>query len=209
MRSIDALELIKKGRIEELKEKLQDEVYADALKNKPGAKKRYEAMKRYFRYSDSTREILQKPCMVDFEGSMYTALCNSFSLALTKEPCGAIELCTEPDRYPPVTRLIQRDGSGEKLNLRAVLAEAKSKGYKLKKSEVSSNNYLMHYNGAYFRIGLLDITYGVIDNGEDVTVYHVKDSKRSMVIENDIGICLVLPTNSQEQPEGTIVIEVE
>ena len=35
MRSIEVLEMINQGRIEELKEKLRDEVYQDALKVRP------------------------------------------------------------------------------------------------------------------------------------------------------------------------------
>ena len=35
MRNIEVLEMINKGRIDELKVKLQDEIYADALKVRP------------------------------------------------------------------------------------------------------------------------------------------------------------------------------
>lgn len=35
MRNIEILEMINKGRIEELKERLRDEVYQDVLKVKP------------------------------------------------------------------------------------------------------------------------------------------------------------------------------
>lgn len=35
MRNIEVLEMINKGRIEELKEKLRDEIYTDTLKVRP------------------------------------------------------------------------------------------------------------------------------------------------------------------------------
>lgn len=210
MQSLKALEMLNNGQIEELKAALRDEVYAEVLKSKPNANKRYQAMKRYFRYSDKGREILQKPCVVDFEGEKRTAICNGFSLVLTTESSGEISLCDEPNRYPPVARLINRDGDERKIDFKKVLAEAKSKGYKLKQSEIYGNKYLMHYDGAFFRIGLLDITYGIIDDGREVTVYHPEKSIRPMVIENDIGICTVMPINNStgEFEEDVVVIEV-
>ena len=110
MRSIEVLELINKNQIERLKEKLRDEIYEEALKVKPGARKRYSAMKKYFNYVPTSREALQKPCIVNFNGKEYTSFCNGFSLALTSEPCGAIELFADKERYPDVIRLLNTNG---------------------------------------------------------------------------------------------------
>ena len=207
MKASKVLEMLNAGRIEDLKSELRDEIYAEALKTKPGAKQRYAAMKRYFRYSDTAREILLKPCIVEFEGKNYTSFCNSYSLALTKEPCGAIELCTEPDRYPQVQRIVNMSGDEGTLDIDKVLAEAKAQGYKLKRSEVYGNGYLLHYGGAYFRIGLLDITYGIISEGKEVKTYQT-GSARSMTIENDIGIAVIMPVRIDGKPEeGVVVIE--
>lgn len=195
MKNTKVLEMINGGRIEELKELLRDEIYADALKNKPGAKQRYAAMKKYFGYVRTAREVCQKPCMIEFEGETRTAFCNSYSLALTTEPCGGIELYTDVDRYPNVGRLVCRDGLPQKLNLGKVIAEAKSKGYKLTKPEVngSPTKFMMHYRGGYFRIGLLDATYSIIDNGGEVTAYRKEDNVSPLTFENEIGTCLILP----------------
>lgn len=65
MRSEKILEMLDNGKIEDLKAALQDEIYTESLKKKPDAKKRYSAMKKYFTYCDSGREILQKPCEVE------------------------------------------------------------------------------------------------------------------------------------------------
>ena len=209
MKASKVLELLNAGRIDELKSELRDEIYAEALRTKPGAKQRYAAMKRYFRYSRSAREILLKPCMIEFEGKTHTSFSNGYSLALTTEPCGAIELCSEPDRYPQVGRLVHRDGDAGKLDIHAVIAEAKALGYKLKSSEIHGNGYLLYYGGAYFRIGLLDITYGIIDDGKEVTTYQTS-SARAMTIENDIGVGVIMPVRIDGEPEeGVIVIEAD
>lgn len=203
--------MLNDGRIEELKNALRDEIYADALKSKPGAKKRYAAMKRYFAYTDSTREVCRKPCKIDFEGSDYISFCNAYTLALTTESCGEIDLFdTDSGNYPDVTRLVRFDGDGRKINLTKVFAQAKTMGYKLKKPEVFANRCLLHYDGAYFRIALLDCTFRLIDNGEEVTVYHKENSNRSpLVIKNDIGVCMVMPVTWDGDPEGKIIIELD
>ena len=64
MKSSIVLELLEQNRIEELKAKLQDEIFTESLKTKPDAKKRYSAMKKYFTLADSSREICQRPCAV-------------------------------------------------------------------------------------------------------------------------------------------------
>ena len=55
MRSVKVLEMLNEGKIDELKNKLQDEIYTDSLKGKPTAKKRYAAMKKYFSYTNNAR----------------------------------------------------------------------------------------------------------------------------------------------------------
>ena len=101
MRSIKVLGMINEGRIEELKAALRDEIYQESLKKKPNAKRRYSAMKKYFGYTDSVREVCQKPCVIEFDGEEYTSFTNSYTLVLTKEPTGEIELFNQDNgRYP-------------------------------------------------------------------------------------------------------------
>lgn len=211
MQSIKALELLKQNRINELKEKLEDEVYQESLKTRPNAKKRYTAMKRYFTYSNNPREVCQKPCVIEYEGRTYTSFTNSWSLALTTEPTGEIELFnTDNGTYPDVSRLISFQGTEKKINFADVLARAKAKGYKLRKSEFDSNQYLMRYNGVYFRIPLLDITYAIIDDGGEATVFHEEGSLRPMTIETDIGVAIILPVRYDGDPAaaGNVIIDV-
>ena len=211
MRSIKALELLNQNRINELRTQLEDEVYQESLRVRPNAKKRYTAMKRYFTYSDNPREVCQKPCLIDYEGKQYASFTNSWSLALTTEPTGEIELFnTENGTYPDVTRLIHFNGTEKKVNFAEVFANAKTKGYKLKKSELSSNHYLLAYNGVYFRLPLVDITYAIIDDGGEATVYHKEGSLTPMTIQTDIGVCIVLPIrfDGDAAAAGNIVIDI-
>lgn len=210
MRSTKVLEMLNAGKIEDLKLALQDEIYAEELKNKPGAKKRYAAMKKYFTLVENPRECCKKPCAIEFDGKSYNSFTNSYTLVLTTESCGEIEMFnTENGTYPEVSRLIDISGMEDKIDLGKVIAEAKSKGYKLKKSEIFSNNYLLHLNDSYFRIALLDSAYGIIADGEESIIYHTVGNRSKLTIKNDIGICVVMPVFMEDGPdEDTVVIEV-
>ena len=219
MQNVKILEMINNEQIEELKKMIQDEIYTDALKSKSGAKQRYAAMKKYFSYVKSNgNKIFEKPCVIDFEGKKHTSFVNGYSIALTKEKSGEMELFKETDKYLDVEKMIVFDGKEKEVDFNKIIAEAKSKGYKLKKSEVENSEdfkYVLHYDGAYYKIGLLDATYNIINDGEKATVYHKDGSENSpIVIKNSIGICVVLPFNyTVEDEEGHIkndkvVIEV-
>lgn len=205
MQNSKILEMLDKGQTEELKSLLQDEIYEKSLKTNPSAKKRYAAMKRYLKTISESRPILTKPCEVDFEGKKYNSFTNSYSIVLTKEGCGEIPMCDDPDRYPDVTRLVSHNGDLDKIDFNKVLAEAKSKGYKYSKSAIHNNDYLMKYNDAYFRIALIDITYGVINKGEVTNVYF-NGKNRPITIENDLGIGIILPIRYDSETIGEVTI---
>lgn len=215
MLNTKVLEMLNAGRIDELKKMLEDEIYEESLKIKPGAKKRYAAMKKYFKYHKTVRECLQKPCRVVFEDKDYISFTNSWSLALTTENCGEIELWDESNcKYPDVTRLLRFDGIKKKLNLREVIAEAKRKGYRLNKKEVDSEfTYLLLFDGTYYKIGLLDATYSIIDNGEIAMTYHPDGERMPLTIKNEIGICMIMPVKYDQgidpEEDGKIVIRID
>lgn len=209
MQNTKVLEMLISNRIDELKQLLRDEIYADILKSKPGAKKRYAAMKKYFSYTNLEREYLKKPCLIEYENENYTSFCNSFSVALTKEPCGVIELYTDTDRYPSVDRLIRKEGLASRVDFTKVFAEAKSKGYKLVKSEINSYKFtfLLRYKNSYFKLGLFDATFSIIDDGEPATVYISDDERSPITVETGIGVCTVMPMNLGEGAYTIIVAE--
>lgn len=206
MKNSKMLEMLEQNRIEELKAALRDEIFTESLKSNPTAKKRYTAMKRYLNNVESVREILKKPCEVEIDGSIYTAFCNGYSLALTREKSGEIQLCDDPDRYPPVDNLLKYDGTEAKVNFTRVLAEAKSKGYKFKKTELHCNNFLMYYDGAYFRMALIDMTYGIIDDGKEAIVYHVEGTRKPLTITTDIGVGVVMPVYIDGEPDEVEIV---
>lgn len=211
MRSAEALKLLKTGRIDELRAILEDEVYRESLNSNPSAKKRYTAMKKYFGYVNQVREVLQKPCDIEFEGKPYICFTNSWSLALTTEDTGEIELFDKTKgNYPDVTRLIRFDGLKKKIDLNKVIAEAKSKGYRLNKGEVNHNfKYLMLYDGTYYKIGLVDITYGIINDGEVAMTYHPDGIRMPLTIKNDIGLCIIMPIKFEEDPDDSEYVIIE
>lgn len=207
MKNSKVLDMLNQNRIEELKAELQDEIFTESLKGRHNAKKRYAAMKRYLKTISESRPILTKPCEVEFEGEKYNSFTNSYSLVLTKETCGELKMCEEPDRYPDVSRLIVTSGEEGKIDFTRVLAEAKSKGYKYTKNAIHSNEYLMRYKEAYFRIALVDITYGILDEGEETTVYF-NGKLRPLTIQNDLGIGIVLPIRYDGvEPEHVAIID--
>lgn len=213
MQNTKILEMINNGQIEELKVLIQEEIFTDGLKSKPGAKQRYAAMKKYFSYiKGNGNKACTMPCEIDFKGEKYTSFVNGCSLALTTEKSGEMELLDDPDKYLNVEKFIVFDGEEREIDLNQVIAEAKSKGYKLKRSEVEIGGdfkYVFHYDNAYFKIGLLDATYSIINDGEKATVWHKDGNKRApMIIKNSFGICLVLPFNYEEEKSGVTVIEV-
>ena len=205
MNARKALDLLNTNRIDILKQLLEEELYEETLKKKPDVKKRYKAMKKYFGYVNQTRECLQKPCLVEFEGKQYTSFTNSWSLILTNEDTGEIELFDkEKGNYPNVARLLRFDGLKKKIDFNKVLAEAKSKGYRLSKGEVNYNfKYLMLYDGTYYKMGLIDISYSIIDNGEPALTYHPDGVRMPLTIQNDLGLCIIMPVKFEEDPDET------
>ena len=115
---------------------------------------------------------------------------------------------------PDITRLINFEGEPKKLDINKVIAEAKSRGYKLRKYEFFSNHCLMYYDGSYFRIPLIDSAYGVIAEDGEVDVYHGDSYRKPLVIKNDIGIAIIMPINRERDPDEDmdgwkIIIEVD
>lgn len=113
---------------------------------------------------------------------------------------------------PDVSRLIHFDGDVRTIDFKRIFAEAKTRGYKLNKTEFRNGEYLMRYDGAYFKLALLDSSFSIIDNGDEATVYKPSGANRKpLVIKNDIGIAVIMPIFVDGDPEadGKVVIEAE
>ena len=214
MKGTKILSLLNENRIEELRHLAQDEIYTESLKSNTSAKKRYAAMKKYFTYHAATRTCLTKPAKVKFEDKDYISFTNSWSLVLTTESCGEIELFNEEidGKYPDVAKLLRFDGIKKKINFSEVIAEAKSKGYRLNKGEVDHRfKYLMLYDGTYYKIGLIDATFGIIDTGETAMTYHPDGEKMPLTIQNDLGIAVIMPVwiKDDTDMDEHVVITIE
>lgn len=208
MNSTKALELLNQGKIEELKQALHDDIYTESLKRVPGAKQRYAAMKRYFKYSSTAREVLTRPCPIEIEGEKYMSFCNSISLVLTVEDTGEIQLFDESmGTYPAVAKLVTFDGEEGEIDFNKIFAEAKARGYKLKQNEVNGQaHFYMHYQGAYYKIGLIDISYNIINDGKTATAYKKEGPYQKLTVTSDYGTAVIMPVRLEQDPEECEVI---
>ena len=124
-----------------------------------------------------------------------------------------MKLFDDPKKYPNMKKLIECSGKEKEIDLNEIIAEAKSKGYKLKKSEVDQNGdfkFVFHYDNAYFKVGLLDSTYSIINDGEKAIVWHPGDNKKvsPIVIKNSLGFCVICPFKYDQKKDNVIIIEV-
>lgn len=226
MKAEKILEMINNNEIKELKKILQDEIYTNHLKGSPGKKKRYTAMNRFFKYVTQNNPALLSPCR-DVEVSTgilsgkYNCFCDSYSIVLTAEDIGEIKpYNTDKGKYFDIEKLLCgniNDLHISRIDFNSVLAKAKSLGYKLIKSEVSGNyEYILKYkpfddkDSAYFKIGLFDKAFSIIDDGKPCEVYYM-NRKAPLFIKSSIGLCLVLPINASEdiEEQKTIIEAME
>lgn len=213
MQNTKILEMLNNGQIEELKALLQDEIYNDSL-GSSNEKKRYNAMKRYFKYADkNANKACGLPCKdIEILGEKYNSFVDGFSLVVTTESIGEMESYDNTnDTYLKIDKMIDFSlaKSIEKVNINAVIAEAKSKGYKYKKSEIGQCQdfkYIYKYKDGYFKIGILDQAFSIIDDGKDAEVYYISD-RSLLLIKTDIGIAGILPfyCNNVEMNNKTII----
>lgn len=197
MNDINLLEMLNQGRIEEAKQLLKESIYEAELKCRSGARSRYRAMKKYFTYNKSSRACLSKPCVgIEFEGETYTSFTNSWSLIFTKEDVGTINIFNEEEDgvYPNITRSMRIGTKRGSIDIHDIKAIAKSEGYKLTRSEVSGvANYLLSFDDTYYKLGLIDSSFAIIDDGEPAEIYKEDGEFKPILLKTSIGYCLVLP----------------
>ena len=206
------LERLEAGDVETVKQKLKEEIYTASLDKKSGVRQRYAAMKKYFTYRTGDPDsYLKRPGAVEWHGEKWFSFLNGYSAVLTKESCEGFDFITDGN-YPDVANLMKPEALRKaKLDMRKMFAEAKAAGYKLKGKEVDGNDftYLMELGEAVYKIGLLDATYSIIDDGEAPTVYYnPTNPKAPIYLENNIGICIVMPVRPTSW-DGKIIIRTE
>ena len=170
--------------------------------------KRYRAMQKYFSYEKVSESVaMEKPFPLHFENDNYICFCNGYSIILSKEKYPDMKLY-EGNPYPQIETIISsiRELQENEYDISSKLKEAAEQGYKFKKSETGNKfQYLLQYDGAYFKIGILDSAYRIIDNGKNPLVYKKKEKYAPLIIKNDIGICIILPLIAYENSTKIII----
>lgn len=216
MQNAQILKMIEAGEIEELKTMLKDEIYQNSLSRNPDAKSRYSAMKRFFKYVNSTLAMNHFPCKdVVVQGKTYNSFLDGYCFALTTESIGEIEPFDAEKAggsYPDVSKYIGNDvmKSG-KIDLSKAIATAKAKGYSYKKDEVVDNwRYSFSLYDAFFKVGLVDKVFSIIDDGEPAEFFYA-GPKSLFLIKTSIGIGGILPFKkmSDYNKEGKEIIFVD
>ena len=175
-------------------------------------KKRYAAMKRYFKYSDGFSDTTRFPCRnvtvsIHGENRVMNCFCEGRSIVLTPEDIGSMEEFNG-DNYLDANKIIGTiPYEYEEIDLNEIIARAKAQGYRYKKSELSNYDfkYCWKYQDAYYKIGLLDSAFSIINDGEKAKVYYT-DLKSILYIETSVGLAGILPFIPKEHT-SLIVIE--
>ena len=164
-------------------------------------------MKRYFKYPSQNNPTLQKPCKdVTVHGEKYNSFIDGYTLVLTTESVGEMESYDNSNNtYFKLDSMVDFSlaKSVEEMDLNTILAEAKAKGYKYKKSEIGIGQdfqYVFKYKEGYFKVGLLDKAFSIIDDGKEAEVYY-NGAKGLLFIKTSIGIAGILPFNPMENME--------
>lgn len=207
------LEMVNNGQLEDLKTLLADEIYKDSLKGNGDAKKRYAAMKRYFKYANMDNKACSLPCKdVVLPDGSYNCFVDGYTLVCTNESIGELESFDNSNgNYLKVGQMLNYSSEYELIDLNKVLAEAKSKGYKYKKSEIgqdASFQYAFKYRDGYFKIGLLDQAYSIINDGNEAEVYY-NGAKGLLLIKTSFGVCGILPFTHKGEADSKTILKVE
>lgn len=70
----------------------------------------------------------------------------------------------------------------------------------------------MLYDGTYYKVGLLEASYKIIDDGNPALVYHPDGRRRPLTIQTSVGYCVIMPVYVKENEEDFTpdqIIEVE
>ena len=82
------------------------------------------------------------------------------------------------------------------------------------KSEVNHTfKYLLLYDETYYKIGLIDSSYSIINTGAIAMTYHPYGEKMPLTIQTDLGFCVVMPIKYERgldpEEEGKMVVKIE
>lgn len=219
MKSEKILDMLNAGQIEELKEKLADEIYTENLKEKPNAKKRYAAMKRFYKYTQNNYpESIKAPAKnlsltIYDDPVLMTSFMSRYGVALTREDIGTMEDFSTlyPDKEYVNVQGLFTDFNGyqtkEEINVEDILARAKALGYRYSKKEITpgEQQYFWNYRDAYYAIGFLDQMYSIVADKFPAIMYYINNTSITW-LETTIGICGILPARMTENVKSHKII---
>ena len=210
MKNTTILEMLNKGQIEALKQKISNEIYTEGLKSKSGAKERYKAMERFVKYNAIPYGSMKKPKLIE-DKAYFT---NGHCIVYTTEGIGNIPTWTEADGnfLTNIEQYFTTSNETEKfiINIRDVAAKFKAKGYKFTKARVNGGNsahidyYIYKIKDSYFNYALIDYAYSIIDDGAEATVYlkqYTLSGLNGLLITTSIGAAYILPIKVKEGGE--------
>lgn len=214
MKNEKILEMINNNEIEQLKALIQEEIYKTNLTDS-NAKKRYSAMKNFYKYSEKNRNnICSLPCKdIDINGIKYTSFTDGYCIVCTSESINDMETFdTSKANYMNVSNFFDFSNAQSKdiINITELMATAKSNGYKLKTSECDTSGkakFLVKYKDAYFKLGLLDKVYSIINDGNKADMYY--NGARGLIqIKTSIGFAGVLPMCNVKKTSDLQILEI-
>lgn len=201
MKNEKILEMLNNGEIEELKKVISEEIYNNSLDKNSNAKSRYKAMKDFYKFpSNKTDTRLLKPCKKSIRKQVYNCFLSPDILVCSKESTGNIELYNEKEearKWFDPEKLININNFEvvENIDFNDILSEAKSKGFKPIKQEIKYGEcakYYLHFRDAYYKIGLLNKGYSIIDGGKHQEVFY-NGKVSPLYIYNSLGVVMLLP----------------
>lgn len=199
METAKIIDLLENYKIDELLYKLKNELYLEEIGKEAGAKQRYAAMKRYFKYTKNMKSsVIRMPCKVEYEGKFYYSFTDGYSLVFTSEGIGAIEeYDNRGGTYYKVESQMVIDGVEDTIDMRPIFAEASKLGYRYSKNELDTGKFTTawNYKGNYFKMGILDQAFRIIDDNEPAIVYS-KGYLNPIVFKTSIGFAMILPCST-------------
>ena len=215
MKNTQILEMLNAGQIAELTEKIKEEIYQDSLKKNTGAKERYAAMKRFFKYGGSNRNqpCLTMPYNIDTE---YTSFCDGYGVALTKESAGKMEMYDEEKhgKYIDVLNLFPSSNDGytifRNVSFTEVFAKAKADGYKFKKTTAEfKEHYVVKMEEHYFNMAVMDKVLSILDDGNGFEVWmNTKNNYTVIAVFSSIGKGIICPVNPNSIKDSMNIYEL-
>jgi len=170
---------------------------------------RLKAMERFLKFPKTfDNKYMNYPCQITIEGIKYYGFTDGYSIAITTEDIGTLELY-DADKYngvPYPNLAVYLEDSKytkvENFQINSIITEAKKQGFKLTKHCNRKKPFLLKFAGAFYDIALIYKAYSIIDTGKSVIAkYDTERAFSPIILSNAIGKCFMLPIGVKEENE--------